>query len=192
MCMCAWVRTVYIRVPVYTHVINTHARTHRHINVHTRQNRWVGSCALSQYNMLFVSFVSLYRGEWLTVHFHNDGTNMLHGSLASASISPSIPCSRIPFDFHHFLVFDRTGAANLYTSKTVPSFWMDKTHKRRLNTSPPSIYLSLHIHTSSYSHRLEYIGYFTIVFVSSIRRQNSLFPSLYNICLTRTDICVCR
>lgn len=25
--MCVWVRTVYIRVPVYTHVINTHAHT---------------------------------------------------------------------------------------------------------------------------------------------------------------------
>lgn len=125
-----------------------------HTLVCTRQNRWVGSCALSQYDMPFVPFVSFYRWKWLTVHFNNDGT-CYHASLVSAS-----------FTFVLLLVlklgsgFWYNGAANLYTSKTVPSLRMEKGKRRLKNTSftpHPSIHRStkytIHHHCLFY-HRI--------------------------------------
>lgn len=148
-----------------------------HTLVCTRQNRWVGSCALSQYDMPFVPFVSFYRWKWLTVHFNNDGT-CYHASLVSAS-----------FTFVLLLVlklgsgFWYNGAANLYTSKTVPSLRMDKRQKapQKHLFHSPSIYPSLHqiYHTSSLS---------ILPSHHPFADKISLLPSLYNICLTRRDI----
>lgn len=163
MCACA-----YLCAGVYAFYQNR--ATHTHI-----QNRWVGSCALSQYNMLFVSFVSLYRWEWLTVHFNIDGTCY---TILFASASASFSCSQTLFDFHHFLVFDRIQIGRLIYihQKQYHHFEMGKRQKALQQHTFLALSLSFH-KTYIYIIVLTLNGIYPLYsnIVSSIRRQNFAF-----------------